>query len=119
MRISDWSSDVCSSDLIAAYAVFSIRRIAGLHNAGFPTSKAGLCNAINWRSGGIHRDRACPDITRPHRARSRCRDRHIALTPSRAAVIDFAALRDGGLAADAHGTQPHRHPAGTRALETV
>src|SRR3546814_18405937 len=62
---------------------------------------------------------ACHDITRPHRARSRCRDRHIALTRCRDAVIDFAAISDGGIAAEANGAQPTSDQAVIGALEDV
>src|SRR3546814_2764957 len=55
MRISDWSSDVCSSDLGAAQE--TNERIAGGRTAGRWTGMAGLAALI---------DLACGDAGQPH-----------------------------------------------------
>src|SRR3546814_11160380 len=51
MRISDWSSDVCSSDLIGHPLIG--RSAAAQPDGGFQRLKIGLCQAIGHRGGEL------------------------------------------------------------------
>src|SRR3546814_7938643 len=42
MRISDWSSDVCSSDLNAVGAQYALRDVGNMHRAALAVANAGL-----------------------------------------------------------------------------
>src|SRR3546814_10700098 len=112
MRISDWSSDVCSSDLVAAIAACPCSSIdrrpqyrVGLHglgdqrriigNVAIPFDEHGL------RAGSIEKTRQQVPATRAHR-RSMVVDRdgaaHIVLLARMARNADFADKpRDEGL----------------------
>src|SRR3546814_10444642 len=66
MRISDWSSDVCSSDLLAGKLVFA-RRVLGKGAHGFP-----------WRVGvlePVHHHRVDDAVMADARARAVLRQR--------------------------------------------
>src|SRR3546814_14490820 len=54
MRISDWSSDVCSSDLVGAVAALGRTRINDGHRSGCPGDGAALQRAgIQGQQGGL------------------------------------------------------------------
>src|SRR3546814_14145009 len=50
MRISDWSSDVCSSDLVASGASFTVGAARQACRAGVPRGRQGA--AVDARQGG-------------------------------------------------------------------
>src|SRR3546814_13856114 len=54
MRISDWSSDVCSSDLLAACCLWPIENRAGFHFHGDPRSER------SPSGGALRQDRRLP-----------------------------------------------------------
>src|SRR3546814_19885293 len=53
VRISDWSSDVCSSDLLAMVDVRDDRKIANMRTGrGHAAPLAGVCRAVSKRVAG-------------------------------------------------------------------
>src|SRR3546814_19061991 len=63
MRISDWSSDVCSSDLINTHLPTGTTPVVG-------TGLLDACahSALSWRRSPFQQ-RNCPDLPRRHRPR--------------------------------------------------
>src|SRR3546814_5062872 len=53
MRISDWSSDVCSSDL--DYPGFNMRLARAAHDLGIPVVYYVIPQIWAWRRGRVHK----------------------------------------------------------------
>src|SRR3546814_17484967 len=71
MRISDWSSDVCSSDLIELAALVQVEREAPHRSAGFPcylcSRPLGIPAAANADGGALGRQRRRARAAQPPR----------------------------------------------------
>src|SRR3546814_13485931 len=71
MRISDWSSDVCSSDLIELAALVQVEREAPHRSAGFPcylcSRPLGIPAAANADGGALGRQRRRDRAAQPPR----------------------------------------------------
>src|SRR3546814_3540139 len=62
MRISDWSSDVCSSDLLGSFGIFECKKFSELafhveRDQAEITAHA-MINVNNWRAGIQFRERS-------------------------------------------------------------
>src|SRR3546814_6484205 len=89
MRISDWSSDVCSSDLAAHACVVAagevaaarplnfydarahVRQLAGTERGGYRVLKRNDGNTLQWQHAiSLRTNAACPARARPHTTKS-------------------------------------------------
>src|SRR3546814_6446868 len=68
MRISDWSSDVCSSDLEAQQLVRALDEFAGQHLADAQVEPGEVLDRDRRRSSGVSRDRGGRGLCGWHRS---------------------------------------------------
>src|SRR3546814_985592 len=75
MRISDWSSDVCSSDLSQTFFTGKIKFAADDHEDATRARKRILCNNSEWNTPGRHWPGGTSSLTPSPSLKNGCRKR--------------------------------------------